>query len=258
VLNPGGVHGTIEIRSACTPGGCMAIAHTTSGPIINRTLIFDGIDGQWLSVGTAPSTSPAISAGLNADCEQGLSPEVWETVALRPQTSGTLTGQYEVTDANNCNRSRTVSLVRTGDVDIASIDDPATLPAREPSPAAGFRGHYRYIHSKDAYHPIVVEGEVETRCLRTGDRCMSYFNEPNSAEPFVFADGQWTLHYNAPVSCGATGPRVPVDRTAELDLPEPTSDPIELLVGQGREEVSSALCPVPVHTYNLRFERTGD
>jgi hypothetical protein len=102
---------------------------------------------------------------------------------------------------------------------------------------------------------------VQTRRLRTVERCMSYFNEVSSAEPFVFADGQWTLHYNAPVSCGGpAGPRVRIDRSAELDLPQPTSDPIDVLVGHGQEEVASggSLCAIPPRTYSLRFERTGD
>ncbi len=256
-LNPDGAQGTLEIRSACTPTGCMAIAKTTNGPTINRTLIFDDFGGQWVSVGTALSTSPAISTGMNAGCEQGLSPEVWETVSLQPRPNGTLTGQYEVTDANNCNTQRTINLTRTGDVDIAGIDDPAALPPRKPSPAAGFRGRYRYTYS--AYTSHDAEGIVETSCLRTGERCMSYFNEPNSGEPFVFADGQWTLHYNAPVSCeGRTGPRVRIDRTAELDLPQPTSDPIEVLVGHGQGTVSSGGPCTGTQDYNLRFERTGD
>lgn len=256
-LNPEGAQGIFEIRSACTPAGCVAVAKAKTGPTINRTLIFDDIGGQWLSVGTALSTSPAISKGMNAGCEQGLAPEVWETVSLQPRSNGTFTGQYEVTDANNCNTSRTINLTRAGDVDTASIDDPAALPPRKPSPAAGFRGHYRYTHSTSAGSHDVL-GSLQTRCLRTGERCMSYFYEPRSAEPFVFADGQWTLHYNAPVSCGsATGPRVRIDRSAELGLPQPTSDPIEVLAGQGQETVSAGPC-AGTENFNLRFERTGD
>ncbi|WP_082984254.1 serine/threonine-protein kinase [Mycobacterium sp. 1465703.0] len=256
-LNPDAAQGILEIRSACTPTGCVAVAKAKTGPNINRTLIFDDIGGQWLSVGTALSTSPAISKGMKAGCEQGLAPEVWETVSLQPRQNGTFTGQYEVTDANNCNTSRTVNLTRTGDVDIASIGDAAALPPRKPSPAAGFRGQYRYTHSAAAGSHDVL-GFVQTRCLRTGERCMSYFYESRSAEPFVFADGQWILHYNAPVSCGsATGPRVRIDRSAELDLPQPTSDPIEVLAGQGQETVSSGPC-AGTQNFNLRFERTGD
>lgn len=259
-LNPDGARGTFEIRSACTPTGCMAIANTKDGPTISHTLTFDDIGGQWISVDTTTSTSPAISKGMNAGCEQGLSPEVWETVALQAESNGIITGQYEVTDANNCNTSRTINLIRTGDVDVAGIDDPAALPPRKPWAAGGFRGHYRYIYSIDAGSHD-VEGSVQTRCLRTVERCMSYFNEVGSAEPFVFADGQWTLRYNAPVSCGSpAGPRVRIDRSAELDLPQPTSDPIGVLVGHGREEIAGSgdSCIGRAQTYNLRFERTGD
>ena len=242
-LNAEGMRGTLQIRSACTPIGCTAIANAVDGPTINRSLIFDDVGGQWISVATAPSTSPQISEGMKAGCEQGLSPEVWETVSLQRQPNGTFTGQYEVTNANNCNTSRTINLTRTGDLDISSVDDPTTLPPLKPSPAAGFRGQYRYQHRGEDGDPHEVVGSVQTRCLRTVERCMSYFSEPRSAEPFVYADGQWVLHYNAPVSCGgAAGPRVQVDRIATLDLPSPASNPIDLLVGRGHEEVVSGPC----------------
>ena len=261
-LNPDGAQGVLEIRSACMPSGCMAIAKATSGPTINRTLIFDDLGGQWVSVATALSTSPAISTGMKAGCEQGLSPEVWETVSLQPGENGTATGQYEVTDANNCNTSRAINLTRTGDLDIAGIADPAALPPRKPSLAAGFRGRYRYtygelVHGQNASHD--VEGAVQSHCLRTGERCMSYFYEAASAEPFVFVDGQWTLHYNAPVHCGSlTGPRVRIERTAELDLPETPSDPIPVVAGHGQETISVGNPCAGTQNYTLRFERTGD
>jgi serine/threonine-protein kinase len=99
---------------------------------------------------------------------------------------------------------------------------------------------------------------VQSSCLRTGERCMSYFNEPGSGEPFIFSNGQWTLDYNAPVSCGGpTGPRVRVNRNAQLDLPQPTADPIDVLVGQGTEKVSDDRCAL-AQSYDLRFERIGD
>jgi hypothetical protein len=88
---------------------------------------------------------------------------------------------------------------------------------------------------------------------------MSYFNEAHSAEPFVYADGRWILHYKAPVSCGSLdGPRVHIDRTAELDLPQPASDPIDSLDGSGQEEVGTGPCTFPLSNYSLDFERTGD
>ncbi len=258
VLNPANATTTFEIRSACSPTGCVAVARPAAGPTLARQLIFDDLGGQWIAVGTASSTSPAISAGLIAGCEQGLSPETWETLLLQPQPDGTLTGQYEVTNSNNCNSTRTVTMKRTGDVDTTTLDDPTKLPTRIPSPAQGFTGHYRYTYSS-ALGSRDVDGYVRTDCLRTGDRCMSYFSEPRSSEPFVFADGRWTLHYAGPVNCGsADGPRVQIDRNAELELPEPTSDPIEMIDGQGQEQVASGPCMRPTSNYNLRFTRTGD
>lgn len=259
VLNPLGAHDTLEIRSTCTSTGCTAIAKSASGPLLNRTLIFDQIKDHWVAVGVAASTTPAISVGLNADCEQGLSPETWEALSLQTQPDGRLSGQYEVTNANNCNATRTVSLKRTGDVAIDTIDDPARLTPRTPSPAQGFRGRYRYTYRSSPVSSHDVEGAVETRCLHSGDRCMSYFYEPNSAEPFIFSRGQWTLAYNAPVSCErADGPRVRINRNAVLALPQSPSDPIQTLTGQGQEEVTGVLCRHPASTYYLQFERIGD
>lgn len=153
----------------------------------------------------------------------------------------------------------TATLRGTGDADVASIEDPAELPARIVSPAENWRGRYRYTYSS-AGGSHDVEGFVRTDCLRTGERCMSYFSEPKSGEPFVFADGRWTLHYEGPVSCGgADGPRVRIDRSAELELPDPVTTPINLLEGRGQEEVPPGPCgSLPLSPYSLRFERTGE
>ncbi len=259
VLNPEPARGAFEIRSTCTPNGCVAVANVVDGPTINRKLIFDDVGSEWISVDTVPSASPAVSAGMHAGCEQGLSPETWETLIIRPTPNGDFTGQYEVFNANNCNTTRTIYLKRTGDVDITPMEDPAQLPARVVSPAENWRGRYRYTYSSQrGAHD--VEGLVRTDCLRSGERCMSYFSEPNSAEPFVFADGRWTLHYEGPVSCGsADGPRVRINRNAELELPTPVTTPINLLEGRGQEEVPPGPCgSIPLSPYSLRFERTGD
>jgi serine/threonine protein kinase, bacterial len=259
VLSTENAHGEYEIRSACTPTGCVATANATSGPTLEQKLVFDDLDGQWVAVDIAPNSSPAISSGLKAGCEQALSPEVWETVVLRPQPDGSLSGQYSATNSNNCNTSRTVKFMRTGDVDVASISDPSKEPPRVASPAEGFLGHYRYTHTGPSGVPILKDGYVHTDCLRTGERCMSYFSTDNSAEPFVFADGQWTLHYDAGAHCGSPdGPRTHINRSAELALPQPAPDPIDIVFGHGQEQATTGPCAGPLHYYDLKFERTGD
>jgi hypothetical protein len=255
VLNQIPAHGTFEVVSTCTSAGCIAVAKATSGPTIKRQLTLDEFGGEWHSVDTAPSASFAMSAGLRAGCEQGLSPEVWETLMLQPRPDGKLVGQYEVIDANNCDTSRTVNLTKTGAVD-ASTGGPAAVPPRKSSPAMGFRGRYRYTHIVSS-HLSDVEGTVQTHCLRSGERCMSYFYEPESSEPFVFEDGRWNLHYSAPVDCQAADLRVRVDRAAELALPQPTDDPIDVLEGNGHEQVLGGPCSGQSN-FQLRFERIGD
>jgi hypothetical protein len=257
VLNPTPARGTFEVASTCTSAGCIAVAKATSGPTIKRHLILDNFGGRWQSVDTAPSASSAVSAGLRAGCEQGLSPEVWETLLLQPRPDGKLVGQYEVTDANNCNTSRTVNFIKTGAVNATNMDNPAAVPTRKSSPAIGFRGRYRYTHivGSSLYD---VEGTVQTHCLRSGKRCMSYFYEPESSEPFVFADGRWNLHYYAPVDCATADLRVRIDRAAELVLPQPSDDPIDVLVGDGQEQVlDGGPCSVQ-SKFQLRFDRIGD
>lgn len=86
---------------------------------------------------------------------------------------------------------------------------------------------------------------------------MSYFSESRSSEPFVFADGHWRLHYNAPANCGsASGPRVSTDRDATLPLSPP--DPILTLTGTGFESSRGGPCAASGHTFDLRFTRRGD
>jgi hypothetical protein len=67
------------------------------------------------------------------------------------------------------------------------------------------------------------------------------------------------LRYTAPVLCGGVDARkVDVERSAELELPQPTLDPMNLVVGSGTETVTDGPCVIPPSNYLLRFERTGD
>ena len=88
---------------------------------------------------------------------------------------------------------------------------------------------------------------------------MSYFYESRSGEPFVFAEGHWRLHCNAPTNCGsASGPRVSIDRDATLALPLSPTDPIPTVTGTGFESSRGGACAASGHSFDLRFTRIGD
>jgi hypothetical protein len=65
-----------------------------------------------------------------------------------------------------------VTFTRTGDADIASLPDPASLPARVASPALGLRGFYRSRLTTAANgQPKLGDQDfsVDTFCLRAGN-----------------------------------------------------------------------------------------
>ena len=92
---------------------------------------------------------------------------------------------------------RTVTFTRTGDVD---VEQPA--PTRPPcaprvaSPAEALHGRYQQTRTfTDGRANNSRRTSVRTDCLRTGDRCMSFFYGQSRChvEPLVFVDGNWTL-----------------------------------------------------------------
>ena len=258
MFDPQPIRTQFAIRSACSSAGCVAVGDSSRGPTLQRQLVFDDLNGEWVSVGVALSSSPAVSKGLRA-CEQPLSAEVWETFVLKPQPDGTLTGRYDLTNSNNCNSTRTIKLTRTGDIDMTTIADPAAEPPRVASPAEGFRGRYS-LHVTYATGVVDEDGSVRTDCLRDGARCMSYFHMAHGSEPYVFADGQWTQHWGGTAPCSTPdGERVPIERSAQLKLPQPSTDPIPKLTGQGHDQsLGSGLCANQSLDFTVTFQRTGE
>jgi hypothetical protein len=105
-----------------------------------------------------------------------------------------LAGEYTATAANACGGKYTVTFTRTGNLDANnSLPDPATLPPRVVSPAEALRGRY---HEKRTFKNGSPQQEsdfsVSTDCLRTGDRCMSFFHAPiGTVQALVFGSGSW-------------------------------------------------------------------
>jgi hypothetical protein len=236
---------TWAIRSVCRPGGCVATASRVSGegpPVSN--LVFDQIEGRWLAVGTG-----------SEQC-QGAPAEIWVVFTLQPRSDGTLTGDATGTSSNSCSGRQTMTFTRTGDVDIDSLPDPASLPPRVVSPAEGLRGRY---HSKRTFPngvgPMEGDYEVVTNCLRTGDRCMSYFHAPADFRPLVFNGGSWTLDTSNEGNCD-DGRLFDLKATGQYPLPQPTHDPIPVLTGHGNWAQTGA-CALTTD-FDETFTRTGD
>jgi serine/threonine-protein kinase len=97
--------------------------------------------------------------------------------------------------------------------------------------------------------------EVQTDCLRTGDRCVSLFHNEIGYEIMVFANGQWTRTQedNATCSLGGTAHR---KITATYPYPVTPQDPIIVLTGRGHVESTGSACVS--NDFDAKFERTGD
>jgi hypothetical protein len=151
-----------------------------------------------------------------------------------------------------------LTLTRTGDADLTNIDDPTTLPPRKNLLANGFHGRYKFERSRPGGKSVQATGLVDTYCLRTVERCMSFFYSDNASEPFVFSEGRWVLNYSGPINCRpGPSPRVRVDRTATMELPDPPADPMNVLTGAGHDHIDDPRCP-DNHDFDLRFEQVGD
>lgn len=238
---------TYAVRSVCGSHGCVATASHLDGPTtFAPTLVFDQIGESWVSVAIGPDKCQDAPA------------EIWETFTLRADPGGTLTGDFTATSGNDCMGKHTVTFTRAGDVDLGSLPDPAALPPRVTSPAEALHGHY---HKKRTFHVRAAPQEndfaVDTTCLRTGDRCMSFFHEPSGmVEPLVFGDGAWMLDTSYDTTCPGRGTPMHAAKTGRYPLPQPPQNPITLLSGQG-EQVQTGSCEVRVG-FDETFTRTGD
>jgi hypothetical protein len=175
---------------------------------------------------------------------------------LQPRPDGTLAGDYPKTASAGCGLKRTVTFTRTGDVDVNSLPDPASQPPRVVSPAEALHGRYHLAAT------FAVNGNkqdqdlaVRTDCLRTGDRCMSYFHSPDFDAPLVFGSGKWSWDREVDQPCPVGGTSH-VRFTAEFPLPQPPQDPIALLTGHGHQQETGSACVSS--DIDIKFVRTGD
>jgi serine/threonine kinase PknH len=257
-FDTGTASGSFSIRSACGSNGCVAVAVTSQPSVIQKTLLFDDVGGNWLSVGVANGAPESVSPGLLKSCNGGNFVDIWEVITLQPKPDGTLSGQYTAANQHGCGTTRTVTFARTGDVEVASLPDPGSQARRVVTPAEGLRGHYRRTFTWPGRRaPTVSETTVNTSCLRTGDRCLSSFHDVNSADVMIFADGKWTWNTDHDYDCSPTQ-RTHTIGTAEYLLPAAAPDPIILLTGQGHSEVPPGNACSGSFDFQSKYERIGD
>jgi hypothetical protein len=241
---------TWVLRSACTGSngsGCVATAQRTDGPY-NHTpqLVFDDVRGRWIAV--------ALEGGKCNDKNI----EKWNYVWLQPHADGTMVGEW-ITDSLDCYSKRTVTFTRTGDADLANLPNPAEEAARVLSPGEALHGFYHLLTTytgANAPKPQEADYNVDTVCLRTGDRCLSRFvrNGTSGTQLLHFANDVWTRddEYDAACPAGGTS-HVKIQGT--FPLPEPHQDPITVLTGSGTKDESGSACKGG--PYEMKFNRTG-
>jgi serine/threonine-protein kinase len=240
--------GSYALRSACRSTGCVATALRLTGELtFSSDLVFDEVGGSWLAV--------VLGKGPCRDAQA----ETWEVFKLQPRPDGTLAGEYTATAANACGGKYNVTFTRTGDLDANnSLPDPATVPPRVVSPAEALRGRYREKRSfRNGSPQQESDFSVSTDCLRTGDRCMSFFHAPmGTVEALVFQAGNWILDTSLDTKCPGSGAPMRVTKTGQYPLPQPLQNPITLLTGTGHQQQTDP-CAVGVD-FDETFTRTGD
>lgn len=237
-----------QLRSVCTGRGCVATASNDSR-YSAKSVVFDDIDGRWVAVST-----------VRWKCKDRDDDEAWQVLSMQPQPDGSMAGEWSFATPNGCFSKRTVKFSRNGDADVSKLPDPATLPARLKSPATALHGSYDVQTTySNGYKTAVLHYGVRTDCVRSGDKCMSFFiREGGGSQPFVFANGAWTRHQTYDSKCSSGGSN-PTTTTTSLPLPQPPQDPIQSLQGHGYDEVASAPgSKCRSQAFDETFTRTGD
>jgi serine/threonine protein kinase len=247
--NGSGGNETWVFKSPCDNGKCVASATKVNGSISTATtLVLDQVDGRWESVTATPGTCPNIG-----------STEIWESLSLESRPDGSLEGEFVVRSTDPiCASNRTVTFTPSGDVEEGvSVADPAILPARVASPAQALYGRYQEVDTyKDGNRSADVSFDIKTYCLRTGDRCLSYWFNPDGPKILTYAKNQWVLANRSSDSQCKNGGPAHREITAQYPLPSPAQDPITTLTGTGHYTVTGG-CPFN-SDFDSRVQRTGD
>jgi serine/threonine-protein kinase len=234
----------LAVRSACSADNVCTATALTLGDDMKEVpdtglLVFDLVDGHWVSVKEVPDGS----CQLNPDLRTVKAPyfSIWTVEA---KDDGPMTGNGLYVGANECMNISDVpaTFTRTGDVPAdVSLPDPASQPKRVISPAAGLRGKYAgdivTVDQPDWKYTQVWD--ADTHCVRTGEKCLTTVaatqrdeNQPGSSTAFpadyIFENGRWTGGSGTgPIECAEGAGQTTKSITGSFGLPaEPVPDPI--------------------------------
>jgi serine/threonine-protein kinase len=237
---------TWAIESACRSGGCVATATRVNGSQSTMsTMVLDRIGGRWTATSATPGTC------------QNAPTESWDTMSIEPQPDGTLQGEFTVRSTTNCARDQRVIFTRTGDIQPdVSIADPQAQPPRVASPAQALRGQYRESDRYTDGRNAEANFDIQTYCLRTGERCLSVWVNPDDTKNLLFSQNKWVLTNTSGDAKCNNGAMAKSEVNIEYPLPQPPQDPITLLTGRGHYTVTGD-CPFN-SDFDSRVERTGD
>lgn len=212
-----------------------------------RALVLDDVGGRWVAVTRVSGT-----------CREAPT-DYWEIVSLVPRPDGSLAGERSyISPTAGCQGLQQVTFTRSGDdqPDVA-IADPTAQASLKSSPAQALHGRY---HETRTFRsgPTEADWVVQTHCLRTGERCLSVFQDDESrTDQFEYANGRWVrtnVFYDG--ACPTGGGTTRYEITLEFPLPQPPQDPIAQLTGRGHYQ-RTADC-VYDGDFESRMTRTGD
>lgn len=246
-------------RSTCRDSDCVATVVVVnpkdpSGPP-SLTMVFDYIDGDWLTVREAPDKCKVGDAEVDVTG--------WSIISLRPKLDGSMSGEYTwATAPALCASKRAVNLSPTrGSGTGIEAPDPTKEPPLRTSPGAALHGTYSYTQTYPETGEVFPSHDYRatTHCLRTGERCVTLMSTLDTNNLFVmlYGGGRFTANFpegNAQCTDGIG--KVRQTSRDDLPLPQGPQDPIITLTGKSFQDYSGD-CPAQVEL-DVRIQRTGD
>jgi serine/threonine-protein kinase len=124
------------------------------------------------------------------------------------------------------------------------------------SAAAALRGQYRKTDAYANGQNAEATFAIQTYCLRTGKRCLSFWLNGDQFKTLIFTQDGWVLSTTSSDSKCQAGGRAHKEISLEYPLPQPEQDPITRLTGRGHYTITGD-CPFN-SDFDSRVERTGD
>ncbi|KRD05254.1 hypothetical protein ASE48_18880 [Mycobacterium sp. Root265] len=246
-------------RSTCRGTECVATVAVVdpknpSGPP-SLSMVFDYIDGDWLTVREAPDKCKVGDAEVDVTG--------WTVISLRPRLDGSMSGEYTwATAPALCASKRAVNLSPTSGTGTGTqAADPAEEPPLRASPGAALWGTYTYTQTYPATGEVFPPHDYRatTHCLRTGDRCVTLMSTIDTNNLFVmqYGDRRFTASFpEGDAQCTDGIGKVRQSSRDELPLPQGPQNPIATLTGKSFQDYTGD-CPAQVEL-DVRIQRTGD